>query len=320
MVVLITGITGQDGYYLAKLLHERGREVWGTTRSMGTLPGLEFARLVQIEDVSDQMALERAIAAASPEEIYHLAAQSSVVASWDDPIATAEITGLGTLRLLEAARRVTPAARIFVASSSEVFGSPGRTPQDECTKIAPVSPYGAAKAFAQQMATIYRQRHGLFVAVGILYNHESPRRPESFVTQKIVRGAVAIARGKQTELRLGNLDTRRDWGFAGDYVHAMSLMLQQPTPADYVIATGESHSVRDWCELAFALVGLDYRDHVVSDAEFWRPAEPVPLIGDPSKAQRELGWSATTSFADLVRRMVEAELERVARPTRLPLA
>jgi GDPmannose 4,6-dehydratase len=320
MVALITGITGQDGYYLAKFLNEGGNEVWGTTRSDGALPGLEFARLIQIEDIADQEALERAIATAKPDEIYHLAAQSSVIASWDDPIATAEITGLGTMRLLEAARRVAPEARVFVASSSEVFGNPERAPQDECTRIAPVSPYGAAKAFAQQMATIYRQHHGLFVAVGILYNHESPRRPESFVTQKIVRGAVAISRGEQTELRLGNLEARRDWGFAGDYVRAMHLLLQQSTPGDHVIATGESHSVREWCELAFAHVGLDYRDHVVSDAAFWRPAEPVPLIGDASKARRELGWSATTAFADLVRGMVEAERERIERPSRLSRA
>jgi GDPmannose 4,6-dehydratase len=200
-----------------------------------------------------------------------------------------------------------------VASSSEIFGNAERAPQDECTRIAPVSPYGAAKVFAQEMATIYRQHHGLFVAVGILYNHESPRRPDTFVTQKIVRGAVAIARGKQTELRLGNLEAHRDWGFAGDYVRAMSLMLQHPTASDYIVATGESHSVREWCDIAFSHVGLDYRDHVIVDAAFWRPAEPVPLIGDPSKARRELGWSATTSFADLVRGMVEAELERIER-------
>lgn len=314
MVALITGFAGQDGYYLARLLHERGSEVWGTTRAASALPELEYVRLIQIADAADQAALEWAIATANPDEIYHLAAQSSVVASWDDPVATAEITGLGTLRLLEAVRRVAPAACVFLASSSEVFGNPDRAPQDECTRTAPVSPYGAAKAFAQQMATIYRQHHGLFVAVGILYNHESPRRPDTFVSQKIVRGAVAISRGEQIELRLGNLEARRDWGFAGDYVRAMHLMLQQPEPSDYIIATGESHSVREWCDLAFSHVGLDYRDHVIIDAAFWRPAETVPLIGDPSKARRELGWSATTSFADLVRGMVEAELERIERP------
>ena len=310
MVALITGLSGQDGYYLARLLHERGADVWGTSRS-ATLPqDLGFARLIQIADYGDQKRLEQAISAANPDEVYHLAAQSSVAASWEEPVATAEITGLGTLRLLEAVRNVAPSARVFIASSSEIFGEPERAPQDEQTAIRPTSPYGAAKAFAHHLAAIYRQRYDLFIAIGILYNHESPRRAGAFVTQKIVHGAVAIARGQQGELRLGNLEARRDWGFAGDYVRAMHLMLQQPAPGDYVVATGETHSVRDWCELAFGHVGLDYREFVVSDQQFWRPAEAVPLVGDPAKARQELSWSATTSFDELVIAMVDAEINR----------
>jgi len=310
MVAFITGITGQDGYYLARHLHQLGAEVWGTSRAAILPQELNFARLVPIADYTDQKRLERAIAAANPDEIYHLAAQSSVAASWEDPVATIDITGLGTLRLLEAVRSVAPTARVFVASSSEIFGDPVRAPQDEQTAIRPTSPYGAAKAFAHHVAAIYRRRYDFFIAIGILYNHESPRRARSFVTQKIVQGAVAIARGQQAELRLGNLDALRDWGFAGDYVRAMHLMLQQPFPGDYVVATGETHSVRDWCKFAFARVGLDYREYVVRDQQFWRPAEAVPLVGDPTKARQVLGWSVTTSLSDLVTIMVEAELSR----------
>ena len=310
MVAFITGITGQDGYYLARHLHQLGAEVWGTSRAAILPQELNFARLVPIADYTDQKRLERAIAAANPDEIYHLAAQSSVAVSWEDPVATIDITGLGTLRLLEAVRSVAPTARVFVASSSEIFGDPVRAPQDEQTAIRPTSPYGAAKAFAHHVAAIYRQRYDFYIAIGILYNHESPRRARSFVTQKIVQGAVAIARGQQAELRLGNLDALRDWGFAGDYVRAMHLMLQQPEPGDYVVATGKAHSVRDWCKFAFARVGLDYREYVVSDQQFWRPAEAVPLVGDPTKARQVLGWSATTSLSDLVAIMVEAELSR----------
>jgi GDPmannose 4,6-dehydratase len=309
MGALITGITGQDGYYLARLLHQLGTDAWGTTRSATPPQDLDFARIVQIADYADQQRLERVIVEANPDEIYHLAAQSSVAASWEDPVATADITGLGTLRLLEAVRNVAPAARVFVASSSEIFGEPAHAPQDEQTAICPTSPYGAAKAFSHHVATMYRQRYGLFIAIGILYNHESPRRPPSFVTQKIVQGAVAIARGQQTELHLGNLDARRDWGFAGDYVRAMRLMLQQPEPGDYVVATGETHAVRDWCELAFSLVGLDYRTYVVSDQQFWRPAEAIPLMGNGNKARAALHWVPTTSFQELVTTMVEAEID-----------
>jgi GDPmannose 4,6-dehydratase len=308
VVALITGITGQDGFYLANLLRGEGDEVWGLTRR-GTLPpDLAFVRLTPPGDVRDQASIERAIKVAAPDEIYHLAAQSSVAASWSDPTHTGEITGLGTARLLEAVGQIVPTARVFLASSSEIFGLPDTAPQNESTPIRPVSPYGAAKAYSHHLASIYR-RHGLFVAAGILYNHESPRRPKSFVTRKITQGAVSIARGEQSELRLGNLEARRDWGFAGDYVRAMRLMLQQPEPSDYVVATGETHSVRDFCETAFARVGLDYQAYVVSDPAYWRPAEPIPLVGDFSRAQNTLGWAPSVSFDELVNLLVAADLE-----------
>jgi GDPmannose 4,6-dehydratase len=308
VVALITGITGQDGFYLANLLRGEGDEVWGLTRR-GTLPpDLAFVRPTPPGDIRDQATIERAIKVAAPDEIYHLAAQSSVATSWSDPTHTGEITGLGTARLLEAVGQIVPKARIFLASSSEIFGLPDTAPQNESTPIRPVSPYGAAKAYSHHLASIYR-RHGLFVAAGILYNHESPRRPKSFVTRKITQGAVSIARGEQSELRLGNLEARRDWGFAGDYVRAMRLMLQQPEPSDYVVATGETHSVRDFCEAAFARVGLDYQAYVVSDPAYWRPAEPIPLVGDFSRAQDTLGWAPSVSFDELVNLLVAADLE-----------
>ena len=308
VVALITGITGQDGFYLANLLRGEGHEVWGLTRS-GTLPpDLAFVRPTPPGDMRDQASIKRAIKVAAPDEIYHLAAQSSVAASWSDPTHTGEVTGLGTARLLDAVGQIAPKARIFLASSSEIFGLPDTAPQNESTPIRPVSPYGAAKAYSHHLASVYR-RHGLYVAAGILYNHESPRRAESFVTRKITQGAVSIARGERSELRLGNLEARRDWGFAGDYVRAMHLMLQQPEPGDYVIATGETHSVRDFCEVAFARVGLDYQAYVVSDPAYWRPAEPIPLVGDFSRAQNTLGWAPSVSFDELVNLLVAADLE-----------
>ena len=307
VVALITGITGQDGFYLANLLRGEGDEVWGLTRR-GTLPpDLAFVRSTPPGDVRDQASIERAIKIAAPDEIYHLAAQSSVAASWSDPTHTGEVTGLGTARLLDAVGQIAPKARIFLASSSEIFGLPDSAPQNESTPIRPVSLYGAAKAYSHHLASVYR-RHGLYVAAGILYNHESPRRPVSFVTRKITQGAVSIARGERSELRLGNLEARRDWGFAGDYVRAMRLMLQQPEPGDYVVATGETHSVRDFCEAAFARVGLDYQAYVVSDPAYWRPAEPIPLVGDFSRAQNTLGWAPSVSFDELVNLLVAADL------------
>ena len=308
VVALITGITGQDGFYLANLLRGEGNEVWGLTRR-GTLPpDLAFVRPTPPGDMRDQASIKRAIKVAAPDEIYHLAAQSSVAASWSDPTHTGDVTGLGTARLLEAVGQTAPKARIFLASSSEIFGLPDTAPQNESTPIRPVSPYGAAKAYSHHLASVYR-RHGLYVAAGILYNHESPRRAESFVTRKITQGAVSIARGERSELRLGNLEARRDWGFAGDYVRAMHLMLQQPEPDDYVIATGETHSVRDFCEVAFARVGLDYQAYVVSDPAYWRPAEPIPLVGDFSRAKNTLGWAPSVSFDELVNLLVAADLK-----------
>jgi GDPmannose 4,6-dehydratase len=308
VVALITGITGQDGFYLANLLRGEGNEVWGLTQR-GTLPpDLAFVRPTPPGDMRDQASIKRAITVAAPDEIYHLAAQSSVAASWSDSTHTGEVTGLGTARVLDTVGQVAPKARVFVASSSEIFGLPDTAPQNESTPIRPVSPYGAAKAYSHHLASVYR-RHGLYVAAGILYNHESPRRPESFVTRKITQGAVSIARGERSELRLGNLEARRDWGFAGDYVRAMHLMLQRPEPDDYVVATGETHSVRDFCEAAFARVGLDYQAYVVSDPAYWRPAEPIPLVGDFSRAQNTLGWAPSVSFDELVNLLVAADLE-----------
>jgi GDPmannose 4,6-dehydratase len=307
-VALITGISGQDGVYLAPYLRELGTDVWGLTRSGAMPPDLTFVRSAPATDMRDQVGLDRAIAAVAPDEIYHLAAQTSVGASWDDPVGTGDVTGLGTVRLLEAVRRHAPSARVFVASSSEVFGVPEHSPQDERTPICPASPYGAAKAYAHHLARTYRRRHGLYIAIGILYNHESPRRPLAFVTRKITTGAAAISRGEQQELRLGNLEAQRDWGFAGDYVRAMHLMLQQSEPDDFVVATGEAHTVREWCERAFARVGLDYRQFVRSDPALWRPAEPVPLVGHNSKAQEVLGWSPSMSFPELVNLLVDADL------------
>lgn len=306
-VALITGVAGQDGRYLAELLHADGVEVWGTTRSGAVPADVPFVRPL-VADLRDQASLERALAAAAPDEIYHLAARSSVAASWLDPVATGDATGLGTARLLAAVRRAAPASRVFVASSSEVFGEPDRAPQDETTPHRPTSPYGAAKAYAHHLAEIYRRRHDLFVAIGILFGHESPRRPPAFVARKISRGAVAIARGEQTELRLGNLEARRDWGFAGDYARAMPLILRYGAPADFVVATGRAHSVEEFCARAFARLGLDHRRYVVADAALWRPTGPVPLVGDAAKARRLLGWSPTVSFPDLVDLLVDADL------------
>jgi GDPmannose 4,6-dehydratase len=305
---LITGATGQDGFYLATLLRDEGHEVWAATRRGGGVPDLPWVQPAPPIDLRDGASLDAAVAAAAPDEVYHLAAQTSVGQSWDEPIETGDATGLGAARVLEAVRRQAPAARVFLASSSEIFGEPERSPQNEATPIRPVSPYAVAKAYAHQMAHLYRARHGLFVAVGILYNHESPRRPPSFVSRKITNGAVAIARGAATELRLGNLEAIRDWGFAGDTVRAMRLMLLADEPDNFVVATGVAHSVRDWCEAAFRRVGLDYRDYVVSDPAFWRPEGPVPLVGDARRAREILGWRPTVDFDDLVGMLVEADL------------
>jgi GDPmannose 4,6-dehydratase len=272
---------------------------------------LPFVHPTSAADIRDQAALDKVLSTVTPSVVFHLAAQSSVSASWEDPAETAEVTGVGTARLLDAVQRLVPTARVFVASSSEIFGHPSEVPQTETTRIQPVSPYGAAKAYAHYVASSYRVHYGLFIAIGILFNHESPRRPPGFVTQKIIRGAVAVAQGKQDRLVLGNLESRRDWGYAGDYVRAMALMtLDSSNPADFVVATGETHSVRDWCEIAFRRVGLHWADYVVSDASLYRPDDPAEVVGDPSRLVKLLGWKRSVSFAELVNLMMDAEMER----------
>jgi GDPmannose 4,6-dehydratase len=272
---------------------------------------MDFVHSTPAADICDQAALDTVLSTVAPSAIFHLAAQSSVAASWEDPSGTAEVTGVGTTRLLDAVQRLAPAARVFVASSSEIYGHPDDVPQNEATRLRPISPYGAAKAYAHFMASAFRARYRLFVAIGILYNHESPRRSPGFVTQKIIRGAVAVSRKEQDRLILGNLESRRDWGYAGDYVRAMALMtLDTAEPADFVVATGESHAVRDWCEIAFRRVGLDWADHVTSDTSLYQLDEPADLVGDPGKAAKLLGWTPRVSFTELVNLMVDAELER----------
>ena len=310
---LITGITGQDGSYLAELLLEKGYRVTGMVRRTSTV---NFERIAHIQDqldlvsgdLLDQASMMTVIAQAEPDEVYNLAAQSFVQTSFGQPVLTAETTAVGVTRLLEAVRAVDPSIRFYQASSSEMFGKVREVPQTEMTPFHPRSPYGVAKVYGHWMTVNYRESYDLHASSGILFNHESPRRGIEFVTRKISHAVARIARGAQSELRLGNLDAKRDWGFAGDYVEAMWLMLQQDTPDDYVVCTGETHSVREFCELAFGAVDLDYQDYVVVDPEFFRPAEVDLLVGDYAKAQEQLGWKPTTSFADLVDTMVRADL------------
>lgn len=320
---LITGISGQDGSYLAEFLVEKGYRVHGLVRRT-SLPRLERLDGVadRIEllpgDLLDQTSLQRAVAAAAPDEVYHLAAQSFVPTSWSEPVATAEATALGTTRLLEALRNAAPEARFYQASTSEMFGK-APAPQSESTPFHPRSPYGVAKVYAHWATVNYRESYGMFAVSGILFNHESPRRGSEFVTRKITRAAARIAAGLEGELLLGNLDARRDWGYAGDYVRAMWLMLQQEEPEDFVIATGETHSVGEFCEAAFAACGLDWRAYVRTDPRFLRPAEVDHLVGDPTRARERLGWRPAVSFVELVelmvahdRRLAEAEAARRA--------
>jgi GDPmannose 4,6-dehydratase len=315
---LVTGVTGQDGSYLAELLLEKGYEVHGMVRRASTE---KFERIEHIRDritlhqgdLLDQRSLVDALRASQPSEIYNLAAMSFVAVSWIQPTLTAEFTGVGVTRMLEAMREVCPEARFYQASSSEMFGKVLEVPQTEKTPFYPRSPYGVAKAYGHFITVNYRESYDLHATSGILFNHESPRRGLEFVTRKITWHAAAIKHGLRKEVRLGNLDAERDWGYAKDYVEAMWLMLQRDDPQDYVIATGEAHSVRECCEVAFDEAGLgDLEQYVTIDSSFVRPAEVDHLIGDPGKADRDLGWKPQTSFEELIRLMTRADLELLA--------
>ena len=313
---LITGITGQDGSYLAELLLAKGYEVFGVVRrtSYHSYERIEHLldriRIIPA-DLLDQHSLTVALKETEPDEVYNLAAQSYVPTSWSQPVLTGEFTALGVTRILEAVRLVWPRARFYQASSSEMFGRAMETPQRESTPFYPRSPYGVAKVYGHYITVNYRESYGLYAVSGILFNHESPRRGLEFVTRKVTDAVARIKRGRATELRLGNLDSQRDWGFAGDYVEAMWRMLQQPEPKDYVIGTGRTHTVRELVELAFSHAGLDWQKHVVLDPQFIRPAEVDVLLADPARAAQELGWQPTVDFGGLVRMMVDADLKRL---------
>ena len=313
---LITGITGQDGAYLAKLLLEKGYQVHGMHRRTSTdsLERLaDIADQIQLHhgDLLDELSVLRLLEKTEATEVYNLAAQSFVPISWEEPVHTGDVTALGVTRLLEAIRQVNPQIKMYQASSSEMFGKVQETPQTEKTPFWPRSPYGVAKVYGYWITVNYRESYDMFACNGILFNHESPLRGKEFVTRKITDAVARIKLGVQTQLGLGNLDAYRDWGFAGDYVNAMWLMLQQETPDDYVISTGEQHSVREFCDIAFTSVGLKTEDHVVTDPRFFRPAEVNTLLGDSSKAQSKLGWQRKIDFQQLVTMMVEADLQRV---------
>ena len=314
---LITGITGQDGSYLAELLLGKGYEVHGMVRRASTetfqrLEGIRDAIILHTGDLLDQRSLTDVLRECEPEEIYNLAAMSFVAASWSQPVLTAEFTAVGVTRILEAMREVSPDARLYQASSSEMFGQVLEVPQRETTPFYPRSPYGVAKCYGHFITVNYRESYDLFAACGILFNHESERRGLEFVTRKVTHAAAAIKLGLRTEVALGNLDAERDWGYAKDYVEAMWMMLQEDEPDDYVIATGEAHSVRELVDVAFGRVGIDSGDSVRIDPKFMRPAEVEHLIGDASKAREKLGWTPTTSFEEMVRLMVDSDLELLA--------
>ncbi|MGE3269534.1 MAG: GDP-mannose 4,6-dehydratase [Chloroflexota bacterium] len=310
---LITGITGQDGSYLAEFLLEQGYEVIGLLRRSSTV---NFERISHIQDrlalvsgdLLDEMSLVSALREHRPTEVYNLAAQSFIPASWTQPVFTGEVTALGVTRLLDAIRIADPDIRFYQASTSEMFGKVREVPQSETTPLYPRSPYGVAKVYGHWITVNYRESYGLHASSGILFNHESPRRGLEFVTRKITYGVARIKLGLERELRLGNLDARRDWGWAPDYVRGMWLMLQQDQPDDYVLSTGETHEVREWADLAFQSVGLNYRDYVVQDERYMRPAEVDLLIGNPAKARERLGWQPSIDLPTLVQRMVEADL------------
>jgi len=311
---LITGITGQDGSYLAELLLEKGYEVHGLVRRSSSfntwrIDHVRDRLVLHYGDLMDQNSLARALEALEPDEVYNLAAQSHVKVSFDMPEYTTDVTALGVLRLLDAVRDLGLKARVYQAGSSEMFGLVQETPQSEKTPFHPRSPYGVSKVYGHWLAVNYRESYAMHVSNGILFNHESPRRGENFVTRKITMGIAAIKQGREKELRLGNLDAKRDWGYAKDYVEAMWRILQQERPSDYVIATGETHSVREFCEEAFGCVGLDWKDFVKVDPKYFRPAEVDLLLGDAAKARRELGWAPKVDFKQLAKLMVEADLE-----------
>ncbi len=313
---LITGITGQDGSYLAELLLSKGYRVIGMARRASTVTYERIQHLLDditvIQgDLTDQGSLLSMLEEYKPTEIYNLAAQSFVPTSWNQPVLTGDVTALGVTRLLEAIRFVNPKIRFYQASSSEMFGKVLEVPQKETTPFYPRSPYGAAKVYAHWITVNYHESFNLFAVSGILFNHESPRRGLEFVTRKISDGVARIKLGLSKELRLGNLESRRDWGYAGDYVQAMWLMLQQDQPDNYVVGTGETHAVREFCELAFSYVGLDYNQYVVQDPLFYRPAEVDELVSDPHKAGKMLGWEPTMNFRQLAQTMVDADMERL---------
>ena len=312
---LITGITGQDGSFLAEFLLAKGYRVVGIVRRSSTTPYERIGHLVdQVHlvsaDLLDQTSLTDAMGAAAPDEIYNLAAQSFVQTSWTQPVLTGEFTALGVTRMLEAMRKTAPKARFYQASSSEMFGKVLATPQNEHTPFYPRSPYGVAKVYGHWITVNYRESFGLYAVSGILFNHESERRGLEFVTRKVTDGVARIKLGLAKDLKLGNLDARRDWGFAGDYVDAMWRMLQQPSAEDYVVGTGRTWSVRELCDAAFRVAGLDYRQYVVQDPRFMRPAEVDVLVADPTKARKQLGWTPTVDFSQLIERMVNADLVR----------
>jgi GDPmannose 4,6-dehydratase len=319
---LITGVAGQDGSYLAELLLDRGYEVFGIVRGSPMAPHPNLAR-VQDDirllqgDLLDQMTLLDAITRAEPDELYNLAATSFVPASWRQPVMTAQFTAVGVTSMLEAVRITNPHLRVYQASTSEMFGATTESPQHELTRFVPHNPYAVAKLYGHLMVSTYRERYGMHASSGILYNHESPRRPPEFVSRKVTRTAAAIKLGLADELHLGDLDARRDWSFAGDVAEAMWLMLQQETGDDYVVCSGVSRTVRELVATAFAVVDLDPEAHVVVDPEFVRPSDPVSLVGDPSKAKRQLGWEPRTSFEELIRMMVEHDLQDLTEGARV---
>jgi GDPmannose 4,6-dehydratase len=317
---LITGVTGQDGSYLAEFLLQQGYEVVGMVRRSSTVT---FERIAHIQDrirlvpgdMLDEVSLLEILREHRPSEVYNLAAQSFVQTSWSQPVFTGEATALGVTRLLDAIRLTDPEIRFYQASSSEMFGKVREVPQNELTSFHPRSPYGVAKVYGHWITVNYRESYGMHASSGILFNHESPRRGLEFVTRKVAYGVARIKHGLETELRLGNLDSKRDWGFAGDYVRAMWSMLQQDKPDDYVVSTGETHSVRELCEVAFERAGLDWERHVVVDEQFFRPAEVDLLVGDSSKAKERIGWCTEVGFPELVQMMVDADIDLLSRQT-----